>query len=163
MWCTSDSIWLKIWHYDMSQKWQVKKLSKLRKNFKFSGKKFRNFLPIRSIFLLQAYWKLHGLKNWNKSMEIRMQRVHMLLWNSKICENLRKITKIGQKGFFDEIAKFQPQEKNEHSNIKNRNGRYTDGPTDGLIMMNPNKYFREKIGQFRDYFRSKIESFDWKM
>ena len=100
MWCTSDSIWLKIWHYDMSQKWQVKKLSKLRKNFKFSGKKFRNFLPIRSIFLLQANWKLHGLKNWNKSMEIRMQRVHMLLWNSKICENLRKITKNWPKKYF---------------------------------------------------------------
>ena len=141
---------------------KLKNFQNYEKISNFREKSFQIFAD-KVFFLLQAYRKLHCLKNWNKSMEIRIQRVHMLLWNSKICENLRKITKIGQKGFFDEIAKFQPQEKNEHSNIKNRNGRYTDGPTDGLIMMNPNKYFREKIGQFRDYFRSKIESFDWKM
>ena len=93
-------------------------------------------------------------------MDERIQRMDMLLWNSKIFE---KSPKNGQKSFFDEIAKFPTQVKNEHSNTKNLNGRSTDGPTDGLKMLNPKKYIREKMGQFWGYFRSKIEIFDWKM
>jgi len=103
MWCTSDSIWLKIWHYDMSQKWQVKKLSKLRKNFKFSGKKFRNFLPIRSFFSCKHTGNCNASKieingrKYASSVSIFCCEIQKF---AKICKNFRKITKKWSKKFF---------------------------------------------------------------